>query len=258
VSSADALIDETLAAHGGFDRWSRLDSISARVRAGGLLARTRMSGVRFAEFELTARPRERWGAMGPFPEPGRRGVFDAGAVRIESDSGEVLAARDHPRPLFFGRSGLRRNLRWDPLDAIYFAGYALWAYLSFPLLLRMPGFEVRAGPEWSGGGEPWRSLRVRFPEGVDAHSAEQTFWIGADGLLRRNDYTAEIVGRWARGAHLTESFADVGGLLVPTRRRVMPRRRNLTARRWPVLVALDLDELEVSFEPDLEPGANTP
>src|SRR5204863_432583 len=97
----------------------------------------------------------------------------AGAVRARRrgglrrrGGGEVVAARAEPRKAFYGRSGVRRNLRWDPLDATYFAGYAMWNYLCFPLLLTRPGVKAREV-------EPWRELRrleVEFPRELDTHS----------------------------------------------------------------------------------------
>jgi hypothetical protein len=66
----------------------------------------------------------------PFPRQGRRGVFDHGEARIESQAGETIEARANPRPAFFGRPGLRRNLRWDALDSTYFVGYAMWNYMT--------------------------------------------------------------------------------------------------------------------------------
>ena len=44
-----------------------------------------------------------------------------------------------------GRSGLRRNLRWDALDSTYFAGYAMWNYMTTPYLLTRQGVEVARG-----------------------------------------------------------------------------------------------------------------
>ena len=70
--------------------------------------------------------------LDPFPRDGQRGVFERGAARIESRDGAVLS-RAGRAGAFFGRSGLRRNLRWDALDSVYFAGYAMWNYLTAPV-----------------------------------------------------------------------------------------------------------------------------
>ena len=146
-----ALLDEVLDAHGGAERWATARRIRCRARSAGLLLRTRAPGNRLADVGIEVAVGDpRWAAA-PFPGPGRRGVFEHGEARIESDDGDVLESRAEPRPLFFGRSGLRRNLRWDSLDLVYFAGYAWWNYLNAPHLLTRSGVEVHEI-------EPWRSI----------------------------------------------------------------------------------------------------
>ena len=130
-------------------------------------------------------------------------------------AGEALESRDDPRAAFSGASGLRRNLRWDPLDSAYFAGYAMWNYLTTPLLLTVDGVRVREGEPWPAGAEQWRRLEVDFPDRLDTHSRHQTFYVDSVGLVRRHDYTAEVVGGWARAAHMLADHREVGGLVVP-------------------------------------------
>ena len=145
------LLDEVMEAHGGLERWRAARSVHARVRSGGLLIRTRIPGNRFADYRLTVDVHEPRAVMEPFPRAGQRGVFERGEARIERDDGEVLASRSDPRAAFFGASGLRRNLRWDPLDSAYFAGYAMWNYLTTPYLLTSDGLEVSEGRRLGGG-----------------------------------------------------------------------------------------------------------
>lgn len=240
-----SLLDEAIEAHGGLARWNAARTIHARVRSGGLLVRTRMPGNRFSDYRLTVEVAEPRAIMDPFPEPGRRGVFDRGEVRIEDDDGEVIASRSDPRAAFSGVSGLRRNLRWDPLDAAYFCGYAMWNYLTFPRLLTQPQVEVEEGESWTEEGAEWRRLEVRFPPTVDTHSSRQTFYLDMEGLLRRHDYVAEVVGGWAKAAHYCADHTEAGGLVFPTRRWVRPigaRNRSLPI---PTLVSLQLAELRV-------------
>lgn len=239
------LIDEVIAAHGGLDAWRGTERIRLRARSGGLLLRTRAPGNRFADVEVEVAIGRRYAAARPFPEPGRRGVFEDGVVRIESDGGEVLESRTDPRPLFFGRSGLRRNFRWDALDLVYFAGYAWWNYLNHPLLLAGEGFTVVEGEPLRHGGEAWRRLDVTFPPGLDTHSPRQSFLYDGRLRLRRHDYVAEVVGRWARAAHMCDEHREVGGLLIPTRRRVHPIGPGGRPLPGPTLVSLDLDGIEV-------------
>jgi hypothetical protein len=240
-----SLLDEVLAAHGGVDRWRAAAAVSARVRSGGLLIRTRMPGNRFADYRIRAELAEPVATMDPFPRRGQRAVFDRGAARIETSDGEVLESRSDPRREFSGLSGLRRNLRWDALDAAYFAGYAMWNYLSTPLLLTREGVRCAEGEPWESDGETWRRLEVSFPADVDTHSREQTFYFDDARLLRRHDYIAEVVGRWARAAHMCAAHVESGGMMFPTSRRVRPIGPANRAMPGPTLVSLELSEIEV-------------
>lgn len=239
------LLDEVLDAHGGLERWRAARRIRARVRSGGLLVRTRVPGTRFADYRLTADPQRPHAVIDPFPKPNRRAVFDEGAVRIETDGGETVESRHVPRPEFSGRSGLRRNLRWDALDATYFAGYAMWNYLTTPYLLTREGVEASEGEPWSQDGETWRRLEVTFPPGLDTHSTRQTFYFDDRRLLRRHDYVAEVVGGWAHGAHYCADHVEAGGLTFPTRRWVRPIGPRNRSLRFPTMVWLRLSEIEV-------------
>jgi len=117
----------------------------------------------------------------PYPRDGLRGVFERGSARIESHDGEVITPRASARAAFFGRSGLRRNIRWDPLDAVYFAGYAMWNYLTFPRLLTPEGVEVTEGEAWPEGGETWRHLEL---------PARHRYTFAPPDLLRRCRWSA--------------------------------------------------------------------
>ncbi len=239
------LLDEVLEAHGGVERWRDASTITARVRSGGFLVRTRMPGTRFADYTLNVDVQRPRAILDPFPRQGQRGVFDSGEVRVETGSGETVMERSDPRPEFFGRAGLRRNLRWDPLDSVYFAGYAMWNYLVAPYLLTREGVQAREGERWSQGGETWRRLEVAFPPGLDTHSPEQTFYFDPAGLLRRHDYVAQVVGGWAHGAHYTADHVEAGGLMFPTRRWVRPIGPGNRSLRFPTMVSLRLSGIEV-------------
>ena len=244
MKQLNSLLDEVLDAHGGVERWRTVSGASATGRFGGLL-RSRLPGNRMANVALRMRFDDQRIVFDDFPASGRHAVFDGGSVRIESDDGEVLESRGDPRIMFTGLSGLRRNFSWDALDATYFAGYAWWNYLSTPLLLTRKDVEVRDGAIWHERGETWRRLEARFSPGLHTHSPRQTFYIDTSGLIRRHDYVAEPIGRWARAAHYCDDHREFDGLIFPTRRRVHPigpRGRALSA---PTLVALDIDHVDL-------------
>ena len=240
------LLEDVLEAHGGRERWAAVRTIRGRVRSGGLLVRTRFPGNRM-DGRLEVRVGEPVATAEPFPREGARGVFDHGSVRIETLDGEVLESRERPRERFFGLSGLRRNLRWDALDAGYFAGYAWWNYLNAPYLLLREEVSVHEGEPWRerGAGETWRRLEARFGGDLDTHSPRQTFYYDGELRLRRHDYVAEVVGRWAHAAHLCADHVEVGGLVFPTRRWVRPIGPRNAPLALPTLVSLQLSGIEV-------------
>jgi hypothetical protein len=231
-----ALLDDAIAAAGGAERWERIGELTAHVRSGGLLLATRARRGALRDYELRVSAHEPRAVFEAYPAPGRRGVFEPGEVRIEDDAGRVLARRADPRAAFKG--SLRRQFRWDDLDLAYFAGYAMWNYLTTPFLLARPGFEVRE----EGG----RRLVVRFPPDVPTHSREQVFHFDAEARLVRHDYHAEVIGPYARAAHLCAEHRDFDGLVVPTRRRVVPRRRGGGTLPGPTLVSIAIDRLSAS------------
>lgn len=238
------LLEEVLTAHGGIDRWQAVTSLTARGTFGGLL-RSRFPGNRMASFTVTVHLAEQYAVFEDFPDEGKRAVFDRGDVRIETADGTPIESRRDARAAFTGLSGLRRNVRWDALDATYFAGYAWWNYLAMPILLTHEGVVVTEGAALAERGERWRRLEVTVPPGIHTHSPRQTFHVDAAGLIRRHDYEAQPIGGWARAAHCCSRYEDFAGLVVATRRQVVPRGPGGHALRHPTLVALDIDQIEL-------------
>jgi hypothetical protein len=236
------LLAEAIAAHGGAGRWAAVEEVVLHASAGGFMPTTKGKRRALARYEARISTLEPRTVVAPYPRPGHRGVFERDRVRIETDDGAVVAEREHPREAF---RGLRRALWWDHLDFLYFAGYALWGYANAPFAFTQPGFEVEEIEAWSEAGEPRRRLAVTFPPDLPAHSREQAFHFDGEGRLRRNDYTAEVVGSWAKAAHYCDAHREFGGLLFPTRRRVYPRRPDGRPRKRPTLVRIDLSGVDV-------------
>jgi hypothetical protein len=87
--------------------------------------------------------------------------------------------------------------------------------------------------------------RAVFSPEIHTHSARQTFYVDAAGLIRRHDYVAEPIGRWARAAHYCDDHRDFAALVFPTRRRVRPRGPGGRSLPKPILVSLDIDHIEI-------------
>jgi hypothetical protein len=131
-------------------------------------------------------------------------------------------------------------LPWDALQVGYFLSYGMWNYLTTPFLLAYPGVHSGEGSPWQEDGETWRRLNVTFPTSITTHSAEQVFYFGDDGLLRRLDYTVEADGR--RAAHYTEGYKAFDGLAFPTRRRVYRRNGDGTPDRAVAAITVDIHD----------------
>lgn len=238
------LREEVLAAYGGAERWRAVTAITAHGTFGGLL-RSRFPGNRMAHVTVRVQLAEQHAVFEDFSQAGQRGVFNRDEVRIETHDGRLVDSRRDPRTAFAGLGGLRRNLRWDALDATYFAGYAWWNYLTMPIHLTREGVIVTEGDTWHEAGEQWRRLEANFPPAIHTHSPQQTFYVDAAGLIRRHDYTAQPVGHWAHAAHYCSDHKQIDGLLFPARRRVHPRGPTGRPLRYPTLVALDIDQIEI-------------
>jgi hypothetical protein len=112
----------------------------------------------------------------------------------------------------------------------------MWNYLNLPFLLAQPGLTVT---QTTG-----TRLRVSYPDTIPTHSPTQELYFDESGRLLRHDYTAEVVGSWAKAAHLCRDYRQFGGLWVPTTRRVYPRGPVGRPLPLPTLVAVDIHDVQ--------------
>ena len=239
AQAAPELLHRAIEAHGGQERFDSFERVAADLRLSGWAFPLKFQRGAFKHFTGTVSLRTPHVVASPYPEPGRHGIFDNGDVRIETDAGELVAERRNARAAFGGR----RNIWWDDLDLLYFGGYALWGYVGAPFIFTRPGFEVTEIEPWRERGEQWPGLRVRFPADIPAHSREQSYYFGPDGLIRRNDYTAEVFGGWAKAAHYCWDYREFGGIMVPTRRVALPRGPGGRPVRAIRIVRIAIDEV---------------
>lgn len=234
-SQPTGLIGRVLDAYGGAARWRAAVTVEAVVSTRGLLFKAKrqppFDRMR-ASVEVHA-PRAR---LAPREWDGKTGVLDGRDVWLETPSGRVISTREDARRWFHGiRRGLRRALYWDRLDLTYFGGYALWNYLAFPALL------LRDDVKWRELGPDL--LEATFPSSLPTHCAVQKFHISsATGQLVRHDYTAEVIGRWARAAHAILAHEQWEGLVYPSHRRVTPLGPGSRALPGPTLVEIVVHE----------------
>ncbi len=235
------LLDETIEAHGGRERWKSLRAVAASLSSGGLAFLSRCQPNALKGLKVEIRPHDRSVTLGDFVRPGWRGTWTPALAAIHDDEGRLVVERRDPRSHF---GGLVDQVFWDKLDILTFAGYALWNYLSFPFLLDSPGVELSDVTPVGEGGR----LDVRFAPEIPTHSERQSFHIDAERRLVRHDYTAEPIGRWATGANFCLASEVAGGVRFYTRRKVFPRLGPAkTVVRFPTLVWIALDDLEARF-----------
>lgn len=237
----DKLAAEIIEAHGGLDHWKSFAALSAHLIQGGALWGLKGKAGLLDDTQVTIDLRSERASHAPFGDPSRKSVFAPGRVELRSDGGELLEYLDNPRQSFEGHT---LETPWSDLQLAYFAGCAMWTYLTMPFLLATEGVETREIEPWQEQGESWRRLRIRFPAAIATHSTEQTLYVDAGGLLKRHDYDVEIAGN-TPGAHFISDYVEVQGIRFPTRRRIYPRQPDGQVMAEPLVVSIDLDRIRL-------------
>ncbi|MGA9914689.1 MAG: hypothetical protein WBR17_19395 [Paraburkholderia sp.] len=235
------LLKRAIEAHGGLERWNAFRTLEAEMSITGGIWHVKQKPDIFRHVVAAIDMHAQRVEMRPFTAPDRHAIFTPGRVAVESTDGRVLESRDNPRSSFAGHS---QQTPWDDLHAAYFCSYALWTYLSTPFLYTYPGVVTEELSPWHEDGEQWRRLKVTFPSSIETHSREQMSYFGPDGLLRRHDYTVDVMGG-ATGANYASNYQDFDGIMVPTTRRVFARDAEGQKIDEPLLVAIDV--ASVSF-----------
>ena len=214
------------------------------------LLRTRCPARGRADYRSRPRSATARATATPFPSPGRRGVFDHGEVRIETDGrrGARVAVATPGRgssaaPACAATCAGTRST--PPTSPATRSGTTSTRRTCSPA--RTCAHVSSSPGTWAA--RRWRRLEADFPPGLDTHSPAQVFYFDEGGLLRRHDYVAEVVGGWARAAHCAPGTSRPAGWCSRP-------ALGATARAWqpgaavPDLVSLGISELEVgSSEP---------
>jgi len=233
------LLELALAAHGGLARWQSFSKARAQVAIGGAIWDYKQQPGLLRDISWEAELQRQRVTCTPFDGPGRHSCFTPERIIIAEDNGELIASRNAPRLHFAGHT---QASAWDKLDVVYFSSYALWQYLCAPFLYAAPGFVTEEIAPWEENGETWRRLKITFPAEGAWHHREQVSCYGADGLLRRHDYTVDILGG-ATGANYASGYRDFQGIQVPTTRRIVSYDEAGRSVPEPVLVSIDIADL---------------
>jgi hypothetical protein len=232
------LLQLAIDAHGGLERWNRIRTIVVSASITGAIWAVKGQANYLDDIVMRV-DTQRQHIVTDFPKKDKRLTYEPERVTLESPTGQIRQERDNPEASFIGQS---RETPWDPLHVAYFQGEALWTYLNTPFLYAQPGFVTEEISPIDVEGERWRRLRVSFPARIKSHSREQISCFGPDGLLRRHDYTVDILGG-ATGLNYAYNFQNVDGLMFFTKRRVYAYEGDFVRIPTPELVAIDVTHI---------------
>jgi len=234
------LLHQALTAHGGLDRWNKVKAIKVAASITGAIWYVKGKPDVLKDVVLTVETRNERVTV-DFPGQNKRAIFEPNRIVIETTDGTPIEARDNPEESFQGQ---QRETPWNDVHVIYFVGDALWTYLNTPFLYTHEGFTTEEIASIQVEGETWRRLKVTFPDNVKSHTKEQISCFGPDGLLRRHDYTVDILGG-ATGLNYALDYRNVDGIMIPTRRRVYAYEGDYHLVKEPLLVAIDMREIKL-------------
>ena len=235
------LLDLAVKAHGGLARWNDVNAIKVAASITGAIWYVKGKPDILQNVVVTAETRNERVTL-DFPGQNKRAIFQPNRVVIEKLDGTLIEARDDPEKSFTGQ---QRETPWDDIQVAYFAGEALWTYLNTPFLYTHEGFITEEIASLKLETETWRRLKVTFPDYVKSHTREQISCFGANGLLRRHDYTVDILGG-ATGLNYVFDFRNVDGIVFPTKRRVFAYEGDYQPVKEPLLVAIDIGEIALT------------
>lgn len=232
------LLQKAIDAHGGLKRWNEVNTIQVAASITGAIWFVKSQGDYLKNVVMKVDTKiER--LVTDFPGEDKRFIFEPRCVVMEKVDGTLIQARDNPEASFEGQV---RETPWDDLHVAYFQGEALWTYLNIPFLYAREGFVTQEIASIKVEGETWRRLMVKFPDHVKSHTREQISCFGPDGLLRRHDYTVDVLGG-ATGLNYASEYRNVEGIIIPTKRRVYAYEGDYQLVPEPLLVGIDMGEI---------------
>lgn len=232
------LLSTVLDAHGGLDTWRAVREFKGHMSGSGPLFDLVGCPGGLSDVNFSGLCHEQQISEWPIARPGQRSVVRAAHVVLQNEAGETVSERADPRSSY----PVDLTTGWDDVQLAYFAGYAMWNYLNAPFIFMMPGMEVHELPPADHDQDQSRRLLVRYPADFATHSREETFYISEQGLIVRVDYAPEVTGNRPAANFASDHRKVDGGLVMPTRRTVKPRRPDGTAEEM-VVISVEIDEL---------------
>jgi hypothetical protein len=241
------LLNLALDAHGGLNRWSRVQAVTVSASVSGEIWRDK-GKVDYLKSVILNVETKRERVTMDFSGQDKRSVFEPNRVEILRRDGTIIATRDDPEASFRGQE---RFTPWDDLHVAYFSGEAFYTYCNTPFLCTYDGFSSQEISPIQVDGETWRRLEVTFPDTIKSHTKTQIFCFGPDGLLRRHDYTVDVLGG-APGLNYASDYREVDGIIFPTKRRVYAYKGDYQLVKEPLLVDIDMSEIALTTRQNTE------
>lgn len=236
------LLDLAVDAHGGRRRWEEISRFRAAVSiTGAILAMKGKPGL-LDDVVLEGNTREQRLKISPFPEAGRYATWEPGRETIEAGDGLLIDERRDPASSFAGHT---RQTSWDNFHVMYFASEANWNYFVAPFIFARSDFTTAEIEPWHEDGQVWRTLLVTYPHSIVAHCRQQTCYFDDAGLLRRLDYSVDLLGG-GPAVHYPSEYREFDGIMVPTRRRVYVRNPDGSPAHESVSIAIDVTDVAFS------------
>jgi hypothetical protein len=235
------LLDLAVNAHGGLARWNDVNAVKVAASITGAIWYVKGKPDFLKNVVVTAETHNERVTL-DIPGQNKRAIFQPNRVVIEELDGTLIEARNEPEKSFAGQ---QRETPWDDIQVAYFVGEALWTYLNTPFLYTHEGFVTEEIAPLKLETETWRRLKVTFPDNVKSHTREQISCFGSNGLLRRHDYTVDILGG-ATGLNYAFDYRNVDGIVFPTKRRVFAYEGDYHPVKEPLLVAIDMGEITLT------------
>ena len=235
------LLEIAVEAHGGLARWNKVSSVKIDLSIGGAVWYVKGQPDVLKDIIMVA-DTERERVTTSIVGQDRTTIFEPDRVVVQRSDGTILEASDDPEASFEGQEA---DSPWNAIHVAYFSGEALWTYLNTPFLYTQARFAKEEIDSIEVEGETWRRLRVIFPEEVKSHTREQIFCFGPDGLLRRHDYSVDVLGG-ATGLNYASDYREIDGLMFPTTRRVYAYEGDYQLVPEPLLVSVDISQITLS------------
>ncbi len=234
------LLQLAVDSHGGLKRWNEISTVTVAASLTGAIWFVKSQGDYLKNVVMTVDTKKER-LVTDFPGQDKRFIFEPDFLVMERRDGTTLQERKNPENIFVGQL---RETPWDDLQVAYFQGEALWTYLNTPFLYTKPGFETEEIDSIEVSGERWRRLKITFPDYIKSHTKQQISCFGPDGLIRRHDYTVDILGG-ATGLNYASDYREVDGIVFPTKRRIYAYEGDYQLVPEPLLVKIDMGEITV-------------